>query len=614
MSKKESIVDPGIKLSLDQEEYSSKKNGRASTDPKSLTDPSRRSFLNKAGGMMAVALAAAVVPIEPLLGGKESRAEASVISYQSGNRADASLNYRDDTANAEHLDIGILPDNGDAARFTDHSAIWHKALLHDDLEIVNQNAWNSFTTALTSGNFEDFQNVIVGNPGGTNFTGTLNGPMGSYAFDLEGLDSHATSVPPSPSVTSAQEAAEAVEHYWAALLRDVSFIDYPVNATVALAAADMNKLSFVLSGSKQGPPFPVTPFNLFRGQSFKGDGNVKGPFVSQFLIQPTFYGAQPLSQRARTFLPGQDFMTTVDEFKRIQNGQVPSTPVAFDPTFRFLRNGRSLAAYTRADALHDEYFTAALLLLGINAPLNPGNPYIGSQTQHGFGTLGGPDILGTIPEMATRALKGVWFHKWVVNLRHRPENYGALVHARLTNRSPFPQAAGALHPDVFVSAALPLIKAKFGTFLLPQAFPEGAPSHPCYPTGHGTVGGACITAIKFFFDGNQKIRPLLLAAGSDVMQPNSDGTALVPYTGLDRDDLTINGELSKLAWNVTTGHGIHAGIHFRSSSFWSIELGEQIGLSVLQDRAKSYGEPFDISITKVDGTTTAISNPGHGQL
>jgi hypothetical protein len=158
------------------------------------------------------------------------------------------------------------------------------------------------------------------------------------------------------------------------------------------------------------------------------------------------------------------------------------------------------------------------------------------------------------------------------------------------------------------SAVLPIIHQKFGSFLLPQAFPEGAPAHPCYPTGHGTVGGACITSLKFFFDGNQKIRPLLLAAGSDVMQPNSDGTALVPYTGADRDSLTVNGELLKLAWNITTGHGIHAGIHFRTSSYWSIILGEQVGISVLQDRAKSYAEPFTISITKIDGTTATFNN------
>ena len=66
------------------------------------------------------------------------------------------------------------------------------------------------------------------------------------------------------------------------------------------------------------------------------------------------------------------------------------------------------------------------------------------------------------------------------------------------------------------------------------------------------------------------------------MQSNSDGSTLVPYTGADRDSLTIiNGELPMLAWNVTTGHGIHAGIHFRSSSFWAIIPGELIGISVL---------------------------------
>jgi len=159
---------------------------------------------------------------------------------------------------------------------------------------------------------------------------------------------------------------------------------------------------------------------------------------------------------------------------------------------------------------------------------------------------------------------------------------------------------------------LPIIKNKFQTFLLPQAFPEGAPSHPCYPTGHGTVAGACITALKFFFDGSRPIRPLLLAAGSDVMQASPDGSSLVPYTGADRDSLTINGELSKLAWNVTTGHGIHAGIHFRSSSFWSILLGEQVGISVLKDRANCYNEPFTISITKCDGKTATFTNPGNG--
>jgi len=74
--------------------------------------------------------------------------------------------------------------------------------------------------------------------------------------------------------------------------------------------------------------------------------------------------------------------------------------------------------------------------------------------------------------------------------------------------------------------------------------------------------------------------------------------------------LDINGELCKLAWNVSAGHGIHAGIHFRSSSFWSIQLGEEVGLSVLRDRARSYNEPFTINITKFDGSTATITNQG----
>ncbi len=301
-------------------------------------------------------------------------------------------------------------------------------------------------------------------------------------------------------------------------------------------------------------------------------------------------------------------MTDPTEYQHVQNGGTPNGHLSFDPVFRFIRMGRDMAAYTRVDVLYQAYFTAFLILAGIKAPPNPGNPYIGSHSQKGFGTLGGPDAAGTIAEMATRALKGAWWHKWTVNLRMRPEEYGALVHARLTNQNPMPRAALGLHSDMLNSAALPIIFSTYGSYLLPQAFPEGSPTHPCYPTGHGTVGGASITALKFFFDGSKKIQPLLQAAGSDVMMPSEDGLTLVPYTGSDAGDLTINGELAKLGWNITQGHGIHAGIHFRSSSFWSLVLGEAIGLSVLQDRARSYNEPFTMNITKFDGTTATISN------
>jgi len=577
--------------------------------PRNKTALSRRNFVKSAATIAAVASA---VSLEPFLGDANTVAEAEASGNNiSKNRMNDCFNYRKKTAIAERINVGPQPDNGDAARFTDFSGSYSKALSHDSLGVPNAAALLSLKNAFATGNATDFAHILVGSPGGGG-NSKLNGPQGALAFDLEGLDSHCTVIPPAPSVTSAQTAAEQVEHYWGALLADVPFTEYATNPLAAQAVADLNNLSFLDSSANNQFPYPVTPQNLFRGQFVPGDGNVRGPYISQFMIQPTFYGAQPLDQKYQTFLPlsagGSNYMTSVSEYQLVQNGGDAGRSLAFDPTFRYLRNGRDLAAYTHVDVLYQGYFVAFLVLAGLGAAPNPGNPYIGSMTQKGFGTLGGPDAAATIAELATRALKAAWFHKWIKDLRMRPEEYGALVHARKTNVSPMPQAAAALHPDVLNSAALPLIQSNYGSYLLPQPFPEGSPTHPCYPTGHGTVGGACITILKFFFNGSQKIRPLLVAAGRDVYEPSTDGLSLNIYNGTDKDGLDINGELNKLAYNVSFGHGIHAGIHFRSSTYWSILLGEQVALSVLQDRAKSYNEPFTITITKFDGTTATITN------
>ncbi len=603
----------------DDETQDNQEKGRKRGDRNVPADSSRRSFLGGVGGATAVALAVGI-PLEPMFEGKHGEAEASVVSYRSNNRTNDSWNYRKSTAQAEKIDVGELPDNGDSQSYTDYSGNWSKCLQHDALGIPNRASYQSLLYALQSGRFSDFENILVGNPGGTGFTSTLNGPQGALAYDLEGRDSHATIIPPAPSVASAQTAAEQVEHYWAALLRDVNFADYATSSLAAQAAADLNNMSYIRSHQNNEYPYPVTPQNLFRGQFSPGDANVQGPYVSQFFLQPTFLGVEPMSQLCQRFLSvsegGADYMTSVSDYQAVQNGIPPTQQPAFDPTYRFMRMGRDLAAYTHVDVLSQEYLIALLILQRMRTPVNPGNPYGApngvSQTEHGFVTFSSvfcnSDAVATMAEMGTRALKAAWFHKWIVNLRNRPEEYGALVHANLTHQHPMPQAAVALHHDVFNSAVLPIIYSQNHTYLLPQAFPEGSPTHPCYPTGHGTVAGACVTALKFFYDGSQRIRPLLQATGSDVVVPSSDGLSLVPYTGSDGDSMTVNGELAKLGFNTTFAHGIHAGIHFRSSSLQSLLLGEAVALSILQDRARSYKEPFTINITKFDGTTAVISN------
>jgi hypothetical protein len=136
------------------------------------------------------------------------------------------------------------------------------------------------------------------------------------------------------------------------------------------------------------------------------------------------------------------------------------------------------------------------------------------------------------------------------------------------------------------------------SYFLSQAFPEGSPYHPAYPTGHGTVAGACITVLKFFFDGDFII--------PNPKEPTKDGKDRQPYTG--GKELRVNGELHKLAHNVTFGHGIHAGIHWRSDSDASIQLGEEVALSFLWNRAQTCNEKFTVNLKKVDGSTATISN------
>lgn len=92
----------------------------------------------------------------------------------------------------------------------------------------------------------------------------------------------------------------------------------------------------------------------------------------------------------------------------------------------------------------------------------------------------------------------------------------------------------------------------------------------------------------------------------DPQLPNADGTVLEPWQHSGK--LTINGELHKLAHNITFGHGIHAGIHWRSDSDISMLLGEAVALSVLRDMACTYAEPFSVTLTKLDGTAATITN------
>src|SRR5439155_22662329 len=178
-----------------------------------------------------------------------------------------------------------------------------------------------------------------------------------------------------------------------------------------------------------------------------------------------------------------------------------------------------IAQWVHVEVLYQAYFHAMLILMtppssdplagGIGSPFDSGNPYLASANQDGFTTFGGPHIATLLTEVAARVLKAQWFQKWYVHRNLRPEAYAGRVHNHVTGVAQYP-----LGSEVLDSPALPLIHSQYGTYLLPQAYPEGSPLHPSYGSGHGTVAGACVTILKAWFDENYVI-PNPVVASSD---------------------------------------------------------------------------------------------------
>ena len=573
-------------------------------DHKALISRSRRSFLGKISTGAAATMAAGVLGSAPAAlaqSSKSSAAGTAALPAASNARVAQAFALRLARATADSL-VPVPPHttNGDENRYSDHSGSYSKPLLQDDICLVNPAAWASFKKALKSGKNSDFEAIILGG------TRTLNGPQSSYSFDLACLDSvqfgnapasgdpnSPPIVPPFDKVASAAYGTQLIEMYWASMLRDVAFTDFGSNATAQAAAAELTAAQDY-RGPRDGNG-NVTTDLLFRG-AFQGE--TIGPYMSQLMITPCAYGSQLLDMQTITYLPGIDYMTDTTTVLQAQNGIDNGIRNQADPVRRYLHDARGMAAYTHVDVLYQGYFTALMVLGTLKAPPNPGNPYVGSKTQNGFDTFGGPDFAASVGEVAARALHKVWYQKWLVHLTHRPEWGGGLVHQVLSGNGSKVQA----HPNANVlnCQAVAHSFSKYGTYLLAQTFPEGSPNHPSYPTGHGTVAGACITILKFFFDGNYVIpNPLV---------PSSDGLSLVPYTGPDAGQITVNTELNKLARNVSFGHGVGAGIHWRTDTDYSMLLGEAMAISYLQDKAQTYHEKFTVSLTKLDGTVVTISN------
>lgn len=486
--------------------------------------------------------------------------------------------------------------SGDEALYSDYRGSFGKSLAQLDSCFINPTAFEQLVSAIDNNDQALFNAIAMGT---SPVERKLVDPQAAFAFSLDGADGWIHTMPAAPTLASAETAGEMVECYGHALLRDVAFNDYDTDATAGTVIGYLNALSN-FKGPKVGGV--VTDGTLFRGPT---PGDLVGPYISQFLYLPIPYGPAPNYDGSGTLAAAtqaqvvpepfttntNDFMTTITGWKAVQTGANPENSIIFDTTTRtFIRNGRDLGDYVHQDTPPGPYLNAASILIGFGSnALDPNNPYLNNSTQEAFPTFNIPDILYLISSAAELALKAAWYQKWVVHRRVRPEFVGWLIHQQVTGAIP-----NFMHSDVLTSGILGDINIMYGTRLLPQAYPEGSPTHPSYPAGHATVAGACATILKAFFNENFVV--------PNPLEPNAANTALVP----NGDTLTVGGEINKLASNICLGRD-HAGVHYRSDGVEGMILGEKVALALLEDEGFTRNIPFDgFTVTKFDGTQVTI--------
>lgn len=515
---------------------------------------------------------------------------------------------------------------------------YHKGLPHDPSGAVEPAAYKKFVTALQALNTTGDSAALAGVPGGA-LAGSrkMVNPISGWAKDLQMSDPCCFESPPAPKIDSAGAAAELVELYWMAVLRDVPFTAWPSNPDVNTAAKELSTVPLAVDPKKPNgdpakfpyQPMPVAVNTLFRGGELganKGQGlQAAGPYISQFLYQPIPYGTLLIDQKNEVALPGINYMGSFEEWLAVQNGSPRAAKQNMAKDRRYLATLRDLATYAHFDQLYEAYLNAALILLGNGYPSGPGNPYGSSCSDRGdgqsahcvaskhanqdaFATFGGPHILSLVTEISTRALKAEWRQKWT-HLRLRPEAYAGLVHRKLvlgqalpplTEAEPIIKQGSILGRIIGLNGNAPNgTKSSGDSILLPMAYAEGSPTHPSYGAGHAVVAGAGVTVLKAFFNEKEQVRNPVMA--------NADGSALTPYTGADAAQLTVGYELDKLAYNIAIGRNI-GGVHYRSDATQSLLLGQHVAIDMLLRQADDYVEEFAFEFTTFGGNKVEISN------
>ncbi|MCF6202137.1 MAG: vanadium-dependent haloperoxidase [Methylococcaceae bacterium] len=579
-------------------------------------------------------------------------------------RIEESLSFRISSAKkAADRVHSVHETNGDEQRYgpTNYAMSFTKGLDHEANTglIKDSNDFVSFRAAIDEGYVDAFTTSVRSSPQKQR---QWEAPTAGLVYDLQGPDSQAVTMAPAPALGSTELAYEMAEVYELALLRDVPLTAFSAdvaNPDINAAIINLNAIGYDITGTNGRPrkhngTGNVNAQVLFRGSS---PGVEIGPYLSQFMLLGTAdqtgttsitdgkitYGALQIDQRVPVAHP-INYMMDWNEWLAVQNGaDTQDDSALFDATAprRFITFPRDLATYVHYDALYESYLNACLILLEMGTPTDQGFAKLSGQGRlflnaldpesnfltnryethereaGGFALWGGPHILTLVTEVATRALKAVRYQKFNNHCRLRPEALAARIEKATDIENTYPAVNGAFSTltgtiQDTVNAII-ANNSTTNTALLPMAFQEGSPMHPSYGAGHATVAGACVTMLKAYFDTSA----VLVDRGGEVkfdryqngdtaieFTPDATGAALVPSAG--NDFLTLEGELNKLAANISIGRNM-AGVHYFSDYYDSLRMGEEIALGILEEQALGYKtDPFVLTVQTFDGRVRQI--------
>lgn len=572
---------------------------------------------------------------------------------------------------AETARMRVHPDhiaNPDERRYAGdaYPMSFTKGLGHDPATglVAEPDHFEAFRRAVDDGVIDAFTDAVPVPNFPTKGRRTWEAPTAGLVYDLQGPDAQAVTMPPAPPLGSLELAYEMAEVYELALLRDTPLTAFEgagaPGEPVTESVDRLNAIGYSLGGFDGRPRTNVggalSPQTVFRGSA---PMVADGPYLSQFLLIGNAaingdagvadgyvnYGAQRIDQRVPTSAQ-TDYLVTRQDWLEAQDGcDLRDNAALFDGTTRrFITTPRDLAAYVHDDALYQAYLNAALIMLGMGAPFDPGFAHlaagprpgrgrprqlyaqwaggidIGRNLQAGgFALFGGPHILSLVTEVATRGLKAVRYQKFNTHMRLRPEALAGRIEFADEIAAAHPGAGARLQalraviqPTVDAVRARNQAAAGANTALLPMAFQEGSPMHPSYGAGHATVAGACVTILKAFFDTGAAFVKRPAGGGFDYLfdtprpgdapvafTANADGSALVETT--PASFLTLEGELNKLAANISIGRNM-AGVHYYSDYLDSLRMGEEIAVGILQEQAQCYPtDPFVVSLPTYRG-------------